>query len=153
MKGARIVGLAGQPLTSPPPAPPLTCSRLPLPPTTPCQVLRANPSSYAGQKWRDLYVLFDLRSELPRDAGGGGVARGEAARAVRNEGRSTMRRGPLGPCSSVLHHNFACLTCPHSCIMIMVDIPSNWKWNFIRYERRGSISVKRGRGYLVQCFE
>ena len=126
--------------TSPPPAPPLTCSRLSLPPTTPWQVLRANPSSYAGQKWRDLYVLFELRSELPRDAGGGGVARGEAARAVRNEGRSTVRRGPVGPCRSVLHHKFACLACSHSCIMIMVDIPSSWQRISNRYERRGSIS-------------
>ena len=126
--------------TSPPPTPPLTCSRLPLHPTTPWQVLRANPCTYEGPPGGYRYLLIELRSEPPRGQRGGHLVRSEASRAVRNEGRRTVRRGPVGPCRLIFHYKFACLACSHSCKMIMVDIPSNWKRITIRYERRGSIS-------------
>ena len=129
--------------TSLPPATPLTCSRLSVPPTTPWQVLYANPSTYEGPPGGFRYLFFELRSEPPRGQRGDHPVRSEASRAVRNEGRRAVRRGPVGPCRLVFHHKFVCLACSHSCIMIMVDIPSSLQRITNRCERRGSISVKR----------
>ena len=128
---------------SPTPAPRPTRSRLYVPPTTPWQVLYANPSTYEGPPGGFRYLFFELRSEPPRGQRGDHPVRSEASRAVRNEGRRAVRRGPVGPCRLVFHHKFVCLACSHSCIMIMVDIPSSLQRITNRCERRGSISVKR----------
>ena len=93
---------------SPTPAPRPTRSRLYVPPTTPWQVLYANPSTYKHHPGGFRYLFLALRSELPRDAGGGGVAGDQAARAARNEDCRAVHRGPVGPCRSVFHHKFAC---------------------------------------------
>ena len=129
--------------TSLPPATPLTCSRLSVPPTTPWQVLYANPSTYEGPPGGFRYLFFELRSEPPRGRRGDHPVRSEAPRAVRNEGRRAVRRGPVGPCRLVFHHKFVCLACSHSCIMIIIYIPSSLQRITNRCERRGSISVKR----------
>ena len=107
------------------------------------QVLYANPSTYEGPPGGFRYLFFELRSEPPRGQRGDHPVRSEASRAVRNEGRRAVRRGPVGPCRLVFHHKFVCLACSHSCIMIMVDIPSSLQRITNRCERRGSISVKR----------
>ena len=75
----------------------------------PWQVLYANPSTFKHHPGGFRYLFLALRSELPRDAGGGGVAGDQAARAARNEDRRTVRHGPIGPCRSGFHHKFACL--------------------------------------------
>ena len=82
--------------TSPPPAPPLTCSRLSLHPTTPWQVLRANPSTYEGHPGGYDYLLFELRSDLPRGwrGAGGGISCGARSRARR--GTRVTERRPVG---------------------------------------------------------
>ena len=129
--------------TSLPPATPLTRSRLSVPPTTPWQVLRANPCTYEGPPGGYRYLVIELRSEPPRGQRGDQRVRSEAARAVRNEGHRAVRRRPVGPCRLVFHHKYACLACSHSCAMIMVDVPSSFQRISNRYERRGSISVKR----------
>ena len=130
-------------LNSPSIAAPLTCSRLPVPLTTPWQVLRANPFTYAGRKWRNLYLLFELQSKLPRGIGWDQSVRSAGSSAVRNEGRRTLLRGPIEPCRSAFHHTSACLACSHSFRVIMVDISSSWNRIIHRYEQRGSISGKR----------
>ena len=70
-----------------------------------------------------------------------GLARGSERGS--QDGAPWAGRPSVGACRSIFHHKFACLACSHSCKIIMVDIPSNWKRITIRYERRGSISVKR----------
>ena len=135
---------------SPSIAAPLTCSRQPVPLTTPWQVLRANPCTYEGPPGGYRYLLIELRSEPPRGQRGDHLVRSEASRAVRNEGRRAVRRGPVGPCRLVFHHKSACLACSHSCAMIMKDVSSSLQRISNRYERRGSISVT---GYLMKCCE
>ena len=116
------------------------CLSVPL--TTPWQVLRANPCTYEAPPGGYRYLLIELRSEPPRGQRGDHLVRSEASRAVRNEGRRAVRRGPVGPCRLVFHHKFVCLACSHSCIMFMVDIPNNWQRISNRYEGRESIPVK-----------
>ena len=48
------------------------------------------------------YLLFELRSELPRGPRGDHHVRSAGSRAVRNEGRRAVLRGPIGPCRSTL---------------------------------------------------
>ena len=128
---------------APPTAPWLTCSRPSVcPPPTPWQELRTNPSTYEGHPGGFGYLLIELRSEMPRGLNVDHHVRSAGSRAVRNEGHRTVRRGPVGPCRSVLQHKFACLACSHSCIMFMVDIPNNWQRISNRYEGRESIPVK-----------
>ena len=127
------------------PRPPLRsrAHRLSVAPRTPWQVLYANPSTYKRHPGGFRYLLVELRSEPPRGPRGGHHVRSAGSRAVRNEDRRTVRRGPVGPCRSIFHLKFARLACPHSCIMIMVYIPSSWQRSSNRYDRRTSISGKR----------
>ena len=50
------------------------------------------------------HLLFALRSEPPRGLGGDHHVRSAGSRAVRNEGRRAVVRGPIGPCRSTLVH-------------------------------------------------
>ena len=83
---------------------------------TPWQELRANPSTYKGENWRNLFVLFKLRSELPRGPRGDHHVRSAGSRAVRNEGRRAVVRGPIGPCRSTLVHVYDAVRVP-TCIV------------------------------------
>ena len=83
---------------------------------TPWQELRANPSTYKGQNWRNLFVLFKLRSELPRGPREDHHVGSAGSRAVRNEGRRAVVREPIGPCRSTLVHMCGAVRVP-TCIV------------------------------------
>ena len=93
-------------------APHMSQTRLP----TPWQELRANPSTYKGENWRNLFVLFKLRSELPRGPREDHHVGSAGSRAVRNEGRRAVVREPIGPCRSTLVHMCGAVRVP-TCIV------------------------------------
>ena len=79
------------------------CSAL-WPSLTRRQVLCVEFSTCAHQKWRKHHVRVELRSELPRVAGGGRHVRSEVARKARHEDHRVVAGGPVGPCTSTVVH-------------------------------------------------